>query len=198
MRVGFDSDGVLDCFGDGVHNTMKALGYGALWKSGPTEGSFWNFYEDWGWDFARFKEMVDWGVDNGFIFTGHWRPGAIDAVKRINDLGHDVIIITDRSFGSDPMNSQKNTIKAFKEAGIEYSELHFTPDKTSVPVDVMVEDKLENYDALVKAGTPTWLINRSWNKVAGGDARMRIESVTDYVDIVEALSRQGFADLTFA
>jgi len=197
MRVGFDSDGCIDTFGDGVHEALIARGLGHLWKSGPTKESIWNFYEDWGWTFAQFKELVDWGVDHGYIFSGHWRDGAIESVGRIARMGHEIIIITDRAWGSDPMNSQRNTIEAFQRAGIEYDELHFTADKTSVPVDTMVEDRIENYDALIHAGTPTWLINRPWNQV-GLDARNRIDSIVDYADAIEQLTIQGYADLTFA
>lgn len=195
MRVGFDSDGVLDNFGEGVRETLVARGLGDLWKSGPTKESYWNFYEDWGWTFAQFKELVDWGVDNGYVFSGHWRPNAIESVRRVAELGHEIIIITDRSFGSDPRNSQRNTIEAFARAGIEYDELHFSADKTCAPVDMMVEDKLSNYDALVACGTPTYLINRSWNKVQGGDARNRINDISEYADAVEAVTQQGYADL---
>lgn len=198
MRVGFDSDGVLDTFGDGVHDALIARGQGHLWKSGPTEKSFWNWYEDWGWDYAQFKELVDWGVDNGYVFSGHWREGAIESVRRVKELGHEVIIITDRSFGSDPKNSERNTLEAYARAGIEYDEIHFTADKTSVPVDTMVEDKLDNYDALVANGTPAWLIDRSWNEIKGGDARNRICCVTCYADEIEYYTiASKYIDLAF-
>lgn len=198
MRVGADSDGCIDTFGDGVHETLIETGQGHLWKSGPTPKSYWNFYEDWGWSFAQFKELVDYGVDRGIIFSGHWRPGAIEAMGRIVSMGHELIIITDRSWGTDPMNSQRNTIEAFQRAGIEYDELHFTADKTVVDVDVMVEDRLENYDSLILKGTPTFLINRSWNEVEGGDGRNRINDISEYADAIERITENGFADLTFA
>jgi hypothetical protein len=198
MRVGFDSDGVLDTFSEGVREALEARGQGHLWKSGPTPIPFWNWFEDWGWTFAEFKELVDWGVDHGYVFSGHWRPNAVESVRRVAELGHEIIIITDRAFGSDPRNSQRNTIEAFARGGIEYDELHFTPDKTSVPVDVMVEDKLENYDALVAAGTPTYLINRAWNFIEGGDARNRINDVSEYADAIAAITAQGFTDSRFA
>lgn len=198
MRIGCDSDGCIDTFGDGVNEALVARGLGHLWKSGPTKGAIWNFYEDWGWTFAQFKELVDWGVDNGYIFSGHWRDGAIEALGRIARMGHEIIIVTDRSWGSTPESSHRATIDAFQRAGIEYDELHFTADKTSVSVDVMVEDRLDNYDALVAAGTPTFLINRPWNKVEGGDARNRIKDMMEYADKVEEITQRGFADLTFA
>jgi hypothetical protein len=195
MRVGNDLDGCYDSFSDGVLDTLRAKGLEHLWKSGPIRDSYWNFYEDWGWDFVQFKELVDWGVDNRLIFCGNWRPGAVEAAKRIKALGHKFIIITDRAFGSNPLTSQENTIMSLAMADIEYDEIHFTADKTSVPVDIMVEDKLSNYDALVANGTPTYLINRAWNKVKGHDGRNRINSITDYADIVEELTRQGAVNL---
>lgn len=188
--IGFDSDGVLDNFSDGVHEAMIALGYGHLWKSGPTPKSFWNYYEDWGWTFAQFKELVDWGVDNGYIFTGHWREGAKEAVDRVRALGHRVVIITDRAFGSDPLNSQRNTITAYARAGIEYDDIYFTRDKTSVWTDMMVEDKLENFDALEAAGTDVYLINRAWNE-PWDDHRKRIDNVLQFASIVEVATLSG-------
>lgn len=204
LRIGNDLDGCGDNFSDGVKNAMDALGYGDLWKSGPTPKSFWNYYEDWEnpdgsrWTFAQFKEVVDWGVDNRYIFTGHWRDGAIEAYKRIKAMGHKLVFITDRAFGSDPLNSQRNTYEALEQAGIPFDEIHFTADKTSIPVDTMVEDKLDNYDALVAKFTPTWLINRAWNEVEGGDGRNRIDSITDYADAIEHITEQGFVDLAIS
>jgi hypothetical protein len=177
---------------------MQARGLAHLWKSGPTPEPFWNCYEDWGWDFEQFKELVDWGVDEGYVFSGHWRPNAVESVRRVREMGHEAIIITDRSFGTDPLNSQRNTILAFKRAGIEYDEIHFNRDKTCVPTDTFVEDKLENYDALVAAGVKTFLINRAWNKVEGGDSRNRIDDIKDYADAIEEMTREGHFDLAFA
>lgn len=196
MRVGTDSDGVLDNFHMGVKNTLIATGQGHVWKSGPKSKSYWNYFEDWGWDWPRFKELCDYGVDNGLIFTGHFFDDARESIERIRSLGHEVILITDRSFGSDPMNSRKNTIEAYERAGIHYDEIHFTSDKTSVHVETMVEDKLENYDALINNGTPTWLINREWNEIPGGDMRNRIDGISQYADAIESITEKGYADLT--
>lgn len=195
MRVGFDSDGVLDNFHEGVKNTLNAQGLGHLWKSGPTPKSYWNYFEDWGWSFPQFKELCDWGVDHGYIFTGHFFDTAKASVDLVRSMGHQVILITDRAFGSDPINSQRNTIEAYANAGIIYDEIHFTPDKTSIHVDSMVEDKLENYDSVVANGTPTWLINRDWNHVEGGDMRNRINDVSEYADAIKRVTELGYTDL---
>jgi hypothetical protein len=76
--------------------------------------------------------------------------------------------------------------------------LIFSADKTCRWTDFFIEDKLSNYDALVEAGTNTFLINRAWNFVEGGDARNRINHFAEYVDAIEKAVKQGFHDLSFA
>lgn len=198
MRVAFDLDGVLYNFGDSVQRYLAATGRGHLWKSGPTPTPYWDFYKDWNWTGEEFVQMCNEGADAGYIFCGPTRRGAVEAVTRVKRLGHDVIIITDRQFGSTPQVSHDNTRNWLAQHKIPYDELHFSADKTCVPTDTFVEDKLENYDALVANGTPTWLINRSWNRVPGGDGRNRIDSAMDYADEIERITAQGFADLALA
>lgn len=204
MRNGFDSDGVIYNYSDSVYATMclPEVNLGHLWKSGPRKKSFWNYFEDWKnedgtpYTFAQYKAIVDYGVDKGIVFgPGFFRPNAREAVARVRAAGNKVIVLTDRFFGSDPENSHRNTYAAFKAEGIEVDEIHFTKDKTSVSVDTMVEDKIENYDQLIAAGIPTWLINRAWNEVLGGDARNRINDVIDYAEVVESIGSERVLDL---
>lgn len=197
-RVGFDLDGVLYNFGDSVKRYLDHIGQGHIWKSGPTKGVFWDFYKDWGWTSQQFVQLCNDGADAGFIFTGPIRDHAVEAVERVARLGHEIIIITDRQFGTTPKVSHDNTTEWLAQHGIEYDELIFSADKTCVPTDFFVEDKLENYDALVAAGTNTFLINRAWNVVEGGDARMRIDSVLDYATFVEEYTKMGYAQTSFA
>lgn len=197
-RVGFDLDGVLYNFGDSVKRYLDATDRGHIWKSGPTETPFWDFYKDWGWDSKQFVEMCNDGADAGYIFCGPARENAVEAVERVARLGHEIIIITDRQFGTTPKSSHDNTTEWLAQHGIEYDELVFSANKTCVPTDFFVEDKLENYDALVAAGTNTFLINRAWNVVDGGDARMRINDVSDYATFVEEYTRLGYAQVSFA
>jgi len=204
-RVGFDLDGVLYNFGDSVKRYLDHIGQGHIWKSGPTPTPFWDFYKDWmneetgePWTSAQFVELCNAGADAGFIFTGPAREGAVEAVRRVAELGHEIIIITDRQFGTTPKSSHNNTYEWLEAHGIEFDELVFSADKTCVPTDMFVEDKLENYDALVAAGTNTFLINRAWNIVDGGDSRMRINDVSQYADFVEDYTKLGYAQLSFA
>lgn len=194
MRIGFDLDGVLFNFGDSVQRFLEHTGRGHLWKSGPTESPFWDFYKDWGWTSAEFVQLCNEGADAGFIFCGPAREHAAEAVGKVLSLGHEVIIITDRQFGTTPEVSHRNTTKWLDQHGIEFDELRFSADKTCVSTDMFVEDKLENYDALVEAGSNAFLINRAWNQV-GPDARNRINHVMEFADAVEQATKQGFVDL---
>lgn len=198
MRIGFDIDGVGFNFADSCQRYLEHIGQGHLWKSGPTPKPFWDWYKDWGWTSAQFVEFCHAGADAGFIFAGDVRPGYVEAIRAVALLGHEVIIATDRPFGSTPEVSQKLTVEWLEQHGIEYDELHFTADKTTAECDMFVEDKLENYDALVAAGCNAFLLNRPWNEVGGGDARNRIDSLDEYVDAIMGATAQGFVDLFFA
>lgn len=183
FRVGFDLDGVLYNFGDSVRRYLEYTGQGHLWKSGPTESPFWNFFEDWGWTTQQFVDFCNKGADEGFIFCGPCREGAVEAVNLVKEMGHEVIIITDRKFGRDPSVSKINTYKWLDQHKIPFDEIYFSADKTIVPTDMFVEDKIANYDALKAAGTDAYLMNRPWNEPVD-DGRVRVPSVLVYANLV--------------
>lgn len=185
MRVGFDIDGVGYNFGDSVNRTLQYIEQGHLWKSGPTPNPFWDFYKDWGWTTEQFIELCNLGVDAGIIFQGPARPNFFEAMHKVREMGHEVIVVTDRSFGSTPERSHKATYNWFDWHGFMPDEIHFSRDKCCVPTDMFVEDKLENYDALDAAGVRVFLINRPWNQVTPADTRRRIEDVADYARAVQ-------------
>jgi len=187
MRVGWDLDGVWFNFGDSVKRYLEATDQAEVWKSGSTDTPFWNFYEDWGWTGKQFVEFCNAGADAGYIFSGPTRDDAASAMNRVKAEGHQNIIITDRAFGATPAVPQTITRLWLAEHGFEYCGLHCSADKTIVPTDVFVEDKLENYDRLVEAGVEVYLVDRPWNQ-QHRDGRNRIASVQNYADIVVAKS----------
>lgn len=172
LRVGVDCDGVLFNFGDSVKRYLDFVGLGHLWKSGPNQQPYWEFYKDWGWTGREFVELCDAGVDAGYIFSGPARANAVESMQKLAELGHEIVIITDRSFGKTPLSSQTATVEWLDQHGIWYDELIFSADKTVGNCDIFVEDKYDNAIALEAAGTETWLITRAWNKDKYYDKRI--------------------------
>lgn len=193
MRVGFDLDGVLYDFGDSVKRYLQSIGKNYEFMAGADEPHTWNFFEHWGMDASEFVQLCNDGADAGYIFCGETRPNAVETVKAVKDMGHEIIVITDRKFGSSPEVSELNTINWWAGNGFpEFDEIYFSADKTCVPTDIFVEDKLENYDALTLAGTECWLINRPWNQERGQDYRRRIDHVGEYAEKVAEKARLTF------
>lgn len=194
-RVGNDLDGVGHVFGDTLHNWLIHTGRGHLWKSGPTKKPIWNFFEEWGWTVEQFVQECNDAADAGILFDGPLRPGYKDGIQKIADMGHTIVIHTDRPFGSTPEVSEKITVEWLERNGVYYDELWFGPNKNESGCDFFIEDKLENYDSLVEHGTNAFLLNRPWNEVPGGDARNRIDSYDEYVEAISVFTEQGYADL---
>lgn len=198
FRVGFDIDGIGFNFGDSCKRYLDHIGQGHLWKSGPNPEPYWDFFRDWGWDGKQFVDFCNAGADAGFIFAGPVREGYAEALKSVAEMGHHIVVATDRPFGSSPEVSEKLTVDWFSQHDMEYDELWFTADKTLPGCDFFIEDKIENYDALVADGVSAFLLNRPWNRVDGGDARNRIEHISEYVDAIVQATKEESAVLAFA
>lgn len=182
LRVGLDLDGCLYDFGNSVRRYLDSVGREYGFKDGADEPHHWDFYEYWGMDREEFTQICHDGVDAGFIFSGPARPHAAGTAHSIKGMGHEIIIITDRQFGSTPRASHEATANWLAKHNIEYDELWFSADKTIAHTDMFVEDKISNYDALDAAGVEVYLINRPWNLEK--DNRRRIDDIADYGDIV--------------
>lgn len=188
MRVGWDLDGVLYDFGGSVRRYLDYIGRPYGFKGGESEPHTWNFFKYWKMDSSEFVQICHDGVDAGFIFQGPTRPGAVEAMRKVKEMGHTNVIITDRQFGSSPEKSHLATRHWLEFHEFPYDELYFSADKVCVPTDVFVEDKLENYDAITAAGTPCALITRPWN--ARRDKRRRIQDISDYPTLVRTLAEE--------
>lgn len=148
----------------------------------------WTFYESYGHDLPTFLANCDRLADLGLLWDGDMIPGAKTAWEALADAGHRIHVITDRSFGSHPIASEVGTRMWLARHGVRYTSLTFSADKTVVPTDVMLEDKLANYDALAETSCIPVLINRPWNHAPDGDARMRVDTHDEFVALVAAMA----------
>jgi hypothetical protein len=180
MRVGFDVDGVLYNW----HASLRQfLGFDLDRAPDPTA---WHFHEQWGVTKEELGRAAMDGVDAGVVLTwGVPLPGAKETMDRIKALGHTIHIVTDRSAG-EPGNAQAATIKWLHAHDLPYDTVTFARDKTIANVDMFIDDKLDNYDALQMAGTLVYLLDRPWNQQEDAwPFRRRIFSLEQYGDIIE-------------
>lgn len=187
MDVLKDLDGCSFLFAENLHAGLPKIGIPNA--DLPCSPQTWDFFKQWGWDTAKFLDVCHQLADAGHLFVGPAEPGAAAAWWRIADAGHKVHVVTDRAFGARGGQPSRNaTLRYLVDEGFPFHSVTFSADKTVVPCDVGLEDKLENYDALDKAGCEVWLINRPWNRDPG-DQRRRVDSVDEFADRV--LDRTG-------
>ena len=185
MRVGFDLDGVWYDFRQAHSNYEISRGNRGCTVSNCAPG--WNYYEGWGWTFDEWMASYVDAVDSGFLLR-HGEPltDAVWSSRQIAELGHTVHIVTDRSVGSDLGASSRATAAWLADHGFVFHSLTFSKDKTVVPVDIFIEDRVQNADALTAAGVRCFLINRPWNEPTD-DGRLRVDSLREFVAAVESM-----------
>lgn len=180
MRVGIDLDGVCYDFAGSLREFLVSAG--VRFKHQCPNPTRWEFYEDWGFTLKEFLTWCHRGVEAGTVFT-HGDPflGVREAFERIKAAGHSIHIVTDRSFGKHGA-SEAATRRWLDSHGLPFDSLTFTPDKTVVRLDTMVDDKLANYEALTEAGVRTWLLTRPWNQE--DDDRNRVLDLLHYSEVI--------------
>jgi hypothetical protein len=163
MRVGIDLDGVCYDFSASVREYLVTHANTHTHDDTP-HPTRWEFYEDWGLDLDGFLATCHDGVDAGIVFAhGEPYPNTAEAFHLIQQAGHTIHVVTDRSFGSNG-KSEAHTRTWLDCHGLPFDSLTFSADKTVVRLDVMVDDKIANYDALEAAGVDAYLLTRPWNQ----------------------------------
>lgn len=183
-RVGFDLDGVVYDFRAALSEHLVANGHPDCTLDRITDT--WDFYEGWGFTLEDFLKHFVAGVDAGTIFRfGEPLEGAVEATRKLAAAGHEIHIVTDRSVGTEPGISSRHTAAWLAEHGFVFHSLTFSRDKTVVPTDYFVEDKIGNYDDVTANGTRCYLVNRPWN-APYDDGRLRVADVSEFADVVIA------------
>ena len=187
MKVGVDLDGVVYDFVGSLKNYLVMVG----WKT-PEEippATSWTFYKDWGLTTDEFLDVCADGVDQGFIFRlGPPLPGAVGGMERLQNAGHTLHIVTNRSFGS---HSVSNTEAWLHDYHIPFDSLTFSDDKTLVRTDVFIDDYVKNYDELEAANVRSVLFDQPWNRDA--DKALRVHNWGEFTQLVKVLDHSSRA-----
>ena len=148
----------------------------------------WDFYAtDWGMTLAEFLDHCAVGINDGTIFgTGDPLPGAVEGLQALAAAGHRLHIVTDRGAPGDPAIALASTQTWLATRNVPYTSLRISKDKTVVDVDVFIDDRVENINALRSAGTHAVTFHAPYNATLPGP---RVHSWAEFVTLVDQLSR---------
>ena len=188
--VGIDADGVLYDFVGSFRHYVTSQGIRSEEQCTYVGGM--DFFHQWfdadgmGISTEDFLEICHAGTDDGIIFY-HGEPfnDARESLQRLRDEGHKIHIITDRFFGTDNY-SHHLTERWLDDHKVPYDSLTFSSDKTIITTDIMIEDKIENYDQLEQDGCYSILLDRPWNQE--DDDRRRVSTLFEFSELVSWLT----------
>lgn len=178
-NIGFDLDGCYYDFLKSLRNSARGHG-----KVLPEDSPKTYAMVEPGWfnDSSEFKEIYRKMFDTEeFRKMELLDENAAAVSRRIRKHGKKVTIRTARVFpGTDNEDTYRQTRDSLAKHGIEFDELHVTPDKKGA--DIMWDDAPYNIEALRSAGVPAVVRDHPYNEDTAGDARAA--NALEYEDIV--------------
>lgn len=181
MKLGIDLDGVLFPFDQNFKDYCLKIGENI---PHDTKTESWDFFKEWGMSSERFIEICNQGVDDQFIFLeADPYPNSVEALQGLKNDGHTIHVITHRMFGS---KSAHNTFDWLYKHDVPFESVTFAEDKTSVQVDLLLEDNVDNCRASIDAGIACVLYDRPWNQT---DEFKRVYRWRQYSWIVNVLQK---------
>ena len=136
--------------------------------------------------FERISDFWKWSsnLDGRSVF---WHlepfPGAVEAVRELNDEGHDIVIITTK-----PHFAVQDTHEWIERHEIPATEIHILEDKWTVPADVYLDDGPHILPSLVEHRPQSTVCRyvRPWNDPVPG--AVDVEGFDDFRDVVRHLA----------
>lgn len=158
LRIGLDLDGVVYDF---VDDFRQYLVEGMYLSGDYPDPTSWNIWDHWPITEEMFAGHLKDAIKFGDLFAHAdcTYPGAVAAVRRLADAGHTIHIVTHR-----PTAAVAATVQWLADVDLPYTTLTFAADKTTVPVNVIIEDNVDNALAVVSTGARAILMDRPWNR----------------------------------
>ena len=166
MRIGIDCDGVLRDFIPALQNSIK--------ETHPEHSDKMTEPNSWEWE----QWLPFWTEDETekYVFENHFEelfgpeanviPSSLEDWPKLKEWakenGHELVLVSaQRDHCIEPTDAW------LKEYGFDFDEIHYTKDKWSIDVDVLIDDspgKLKKFkDRSVAYGTPICM-NQTWNE----------------------------------
>lgn len=189
ITVGHDLDGCYFSFTGAfcVHLAQKYPEQAEMYLSQmmPTTHTF---FEEFGWDVARFVDEYDEAMASGLLAQAEFTfPGSVQALDRLGEtFGRRLrnVIITYRDNGATQFEAPAQTAQWALEVGFPFTALIASKDKTVFDCDYFIEDSVPNYHALRAKGVNCFLMSRPWNAGADVPSEHIVASIDEFVDRV--------------
>lgn len=147
----------------------------------PTEWDTWHHYRTHGITDADFVKHLQQYAEIGGFGEQTPVPGFAEAVTQLHAAGHTQHVVTDR-----PEIAQADTLWWIDTYAPEIATVQFSRDKTifkeqGQPTYYAIDDRVENVEALRKAGVFAYLMTWPWNV----DSNLpRVHSLAEFVQKV--------------
>ena len=178
--VMWDLDGVATLWVDPFYEKL------CEWEDlTPTEWDTWHHYRTHGIGDEQFVKHLNQYADEGGFGGQVPVPGFQDAVIQLHGAGHSQHVVTDR-----PEGAVADTLWWVDTYAPEIDTVDFRRDKTvfkqqGPPTYYAIDDRVENVEALRKAGVFAYLLTWPWNKDAD------LPRVATLAEFVEKVNRQA-------
>lgn len=187
LRIGVDIDGCCYDFPNAVR-IWRHIKHGVPLEDMP-EAESWSFHKDqWNLSSAEFLSVCAEAVNAGFLYwQGPVFPDALDVISKLYQR-HEIVVITDRSLPGAEEACRDATRHWLDKVGLPYHELHFSADKTAFGVDTMVDDKVENVEALLGAEVDAFMMVRRHNYRSHIPADRRVHNWWEFAEKLKGRS----------
>lgn len=181
MKVVFDIDDVLMPWAEKVHQACVAAGL----NPENREWTQWSMWDDYGCSKEEWIEVVNGLAKPGGLYHAPAYPGAVEAVRRVCEAGHEVHLVTARGF-----HDHAEQIREWTREWVRSNDLPGFLDfaeKKGVAVSKIkathaIDDRFENCAEMVGAGADVYMMNQPHNKSALWPESRRVSSVSEFVD----------------
>jgi uncharacterized HAD superfamily protein len=154
VKIGIDIDGVMCDFANPANEWMaKWLGQDLA------KIDRWNWYTNFGARGpAAWKRLWDMIHANGWMANLPSIEGAVRTIRELDADGVWPVFITNRN-----PDLKEQTHTWMVRHGLAHLEVVHTDDKTSVPCDIYLDDKLDNIHAYGREGLKSYLFLTEYN-----------------------------------
>lgn len=180
--LGLDLDGVSAQYSEGL-KTFVAQELGLPDSAFPVQRSY-SFTES-GWPFADRDEYMDMhcrGVERGLFRFLQPMPGIADAMRRLDDEGVHVRVVTHRLLRKgDYATVVADTVSWLDLHDIRYRSICFSSMKDSIGASAYVDDAPSNVESIRAAGTHVFVFDQPYNQDVAGPRIFDWETGVDQI-----------------